>query len=78
MIANYVAHYANVVKEVWANMDNTAYTTYVRGTTAEPIEEPTTIMERIAKCESGGKQFDSRGVLITHVNTDGSSTLENG
>src|SRR4051794_36713156 len=71
VIVNCVVHYANVVKEVWANMDNTAYTTYVRGTTAEPVEEPTTIMERIAKYESGAKQFDSIGVLITHVNTDG-------
>ena len=29
-------------------------------------------MERIAKCESGAKQVDSKGVLIKHVNKDGS------
>ncbi len=28
-------------------------------------------MARIAKCESGGKQFDSNGQVILHANTNG-------
>ena len=41
--------YALTVKEVWANMDNAAYTNYVRATT-EAVEEPAAIMNRIAGC----------------------------
>jgi hypothetical protein len=31
-------------------------------------------MDRIAKCESGGKMFDAKGVPIKHVNKDGSES----
>jgi hypothetical protein len=71
IIGNYVIHYVTVVKEVWANMDNAAYTNYVRGTSTT-TEEPAVVMDRVAKCESGGHQFTSKGVLITHINKDGS------
>jgi hypothetical protein len=48
IVAGYAVKYALVVKEVWANMDNAAYTNYVRGY-ATSTEEPAVIMEKIAR-----------------------------
>jgi hypothetical protein len=58
----------NLVKEVWANLDNT---TYERTVVVEVEKEDTAvIMERIAKCESEGKHFLSNGRINKHINVD--------
>jgi hypothetical protein len=75
IIAVHVKNYALTVKEVWANMDNAAYTNYVRATT-EAVEEPAAIMNRIAGCESEGnrnsigKHYRKDGTLVIGINTN--------
>jgi hypothetical protein len=69
IIANYLVDAENIVLEAWANMDNAAYTTYVR-TSAPSIEEPAVIMWKIAKCESGGTHY-RHGTLVKNVNRNG-------
>ena len=70
-VADYVRNYANVVLEVWANMDNAAYTNYVRGYATPTPEDPAVIMERIAKCESGGTHYRQDGTLVKNINKNG-------
>ena len=70
IVADYVKNYANVVMEVWANMDNAAYTNYVRSY-ATSTPEAALIMDKIAKCESGGTHYRQDGTLVKNVNKNG-------
>ena len=57
--------------EVWANMDNAAYTNYVRGYATSTDEDLAVIMERIAKCEYGGIHYRQDGTLVKNINKNG-------
>lgn len=78
LIGQYVRNYANVVMEVWANMDNAAYTNYVRGYATSTPDEPAVIMNRIAGCESEwnrnsfGSHYDAKGRVRRNINKNGS------
>lgn len=37
-----------------------------------PVDSPSPVMDRIAKCESGSQQFAKSGQVLIHVNSDGS------
>jgi hypothetical protein len=70
IIAAWAIEAKNIVTEVWANMDNTAYerTLVVE---VEAPEDPAVIMEKIARCESGGTHYRKDGTLIKNVNNNG-------
>ena len=76
IIAAWAIEAKSIVTEVWANMDNTAYerTLVVE---VESSEEPAVIMERIAKCESGGTHYRKDGTLIKNVNNNGTIDFGN-
>jgi hypothetical protein len=70
IIAAWAIEAKNIVAEVWANMDNTAYerTLVVE---VEGPEDPSVIMEKIAKSESGGTHYRKDGTLIKNLNKNG-------
>ena len=58
------------IQSAWADLTSTDETKYVREVVVETAaEEPAVILEKIAKCESGGKQFNANGTLVKRVNT---------
>ena len=61
------------IQSAWADLTSTDETKYVREVVIEtPTEESVVILEKIAKCESGGKQFYPNGTLVKRINNDGS------
>jgi hypothetical protein len=59
------------IQSAWADLTSTDEVKYVREV-VEVEEEPAVILEKIARCESGGTQFKKDGTLIKRVNNDGS------
>lgn len=70
IIAAWAIEAESIVSEVWASIDNTAYerTLVVE---REAAEGPSVIMEKIARCESGGTHYRKDGTLIKNVNKNG-------
>jgi hypothetical protein len=64
-------HHRLKISEAWADLTTDEEVRYVREV-VEIEEEPAVILEKIARCESGGTQFKKDGTLIKRVNTDGS------
>jgi hypothetical protein len=59
------------IKSAWADLTSDDEIKYVREV-VEVEEEPAVILAKIARCESGGKQFHDNGTLVKRVNKDGS------
>jgi hypothetical protein len=70
IIAAWAIEAKNIVSEVWANMDNTAYERTLIFEVEAP-EDPAIIMEKIYKCELGGTHYKEDGTLIKNFNKNG-------
>ena len=61
------------IKSAWADLTTDEEVKYVREVVETSVDEdPVIILEKIARCESGGKQFYANGTLVKRINTDGS------
>jgi hypothetical protein len=59
-----------MIADAWADLTSEDQIKYVREV-VETLEEPAVIMERIAKCESGGSHYRNNRVVMNLKNTNG-------
>lgn len=59
-----------LVKDAWADLVSTDQV-YVKEVSDVSDESPAAVMERIAKCESGGTHYKKDGTLVKNINKNG-------